>query len=168
MQNIEQEDFSDVETMLEALRPVAPSERFFAAVANALDAPENTQRFPAARGHALRFPLRRTATSAALLIGAVGLGVWGYSSLAEKSDGNAVVAGTCDENSVCDFHLVNMERRVNSVTPVGFVAGEDGSVSRRVRYSYTDESWWKDDEKGVAFVELRPHEEIVSMELAVY
>ena len=48
------------------------------------------------------------------------------------------------------------------------LAGEDGSVSRRVRYSYTDESWWKDDEKGVAFVELRPHEEIVSMELAVY
>ena len=85
-----------------------------------------------------------------------------------RERGNAVVAGTGHENSVCDFHLVNMERRVNSVTPVGFVAGEDGSVSRRVRYSYTDESWWKDDETGAAFVELRPHEEIVSMELAVY
>lgn len=193
MQRTEQEDFSDLEKALENLRPVALSDRFFEAVEAELNAPDNLVALPP-RDNAVRFPLRRATASAALVLCAVGLGVWGYSVLpgTPKIVDSAVSvraaaaaplvamsavkgAGTTRGkrqssagNGRGSFHLVNMERRMNSAKPVDCVANADGTVARRVRYSYMDEYRWEDDENGAAYVELRPHEEVVSMEMAVY
>ncbi len=183
----EQEDYSDVERALESLRPIAPSERFFGNVEAAMSAANNALPMPA-RGNAIRFPLRRVAASAALAVCAVGLGIWGYSALPETpkqlaDSENVVAAADVPLLAVASsedfaeetrggnggtFRLVDMERRVNSAKPVDCVANTDGTVARRVRYSYTDEYRWEDDSGDSAYIELRPHEEVISMEMAVY
>ena len=191
MQRTEQEDFSDIERALENLRPVALSDRFFKAVEAEMDAPDNAVVLPS-RGNAFHFPLRRAAASAALVLCAAGLGVWGYSALpgtpkivdagtSVRSVASAPIAALSAVKGAARskrqsssgggrgaFHLVDMERRMNSAKPVDCVANDDGTVARRVRYSYMDEYRWEDDESGFAYVELRPHEELVSMEMAVY
>ena len=178
MQDIEHDDiFYDVEVALKKLRPVAVPEEFFRIVEAALSADEtsvapaeNTVAFAAAP----HFSFRRVTTSAAILLGAVGLGVWGISSATDdESDPaqNLFASGASPEETTAsrdDFHLVNIERRLNSRTPGEVVRNTDGSFSRTVRYSYMDEYRWENDETDSAYVELRPHEELVSMEMPVY
>lgn len=205
----QEEDFSDVEDALRKLRPAEPSARFFASVEEALTAGTPREAEPAARGNAapfpptlrrsgrlLTFPLRRFAACAALLLCAVGLGLWSFSSASKESVpavasggaaasvGKAVAAAAApvalaiqgaaqgvaarDRRSRGDYRLVNTERRLNSVKPGEIVTTEDGALARRVRYSYMDEYRWEDRGNAAAFVELRPHEEVVSTEMAVY
>lgn len=179
MQDTEHDDiFYDVEVALRALRPVAVPEEFFRAVEAALSADEtgavpaeNTVAFAAAP----HFSFRRVTTSAALLLGAVGLGVWGFSAADDDESEpaqNLFANGNSPEETPAshgDFRLVNIERRLNSRTPAGeVVRNNDGSFSRTVRYSYMDEYRWENDETDSAYVELRPHEELVSMEMPVY
>ncbi|MBQ6704523.1 MAG: hypothetical protein IJN19_00750 [Opitutales bacterium] len=201
MQNFEQkdDDFSDIEDALMKMRPVEPSERFYASVEAAMNEPtENAVVFPH-RGGFLNFvSLRRFAASAAFLAATVGMGIWGYSVLPDNapvmggSGVNKVSAATgmllaagggaqlysgSDKDSRSrrpltrggNYNLVNVERRMNVVEPFPEVdALEDGTISRRVRYVYMDEYRWEDSETGAAFVELRPHEKIVSMEMPIY
>lgn len=200
----ESEDFSDVEGALKKLRPVGLSDRFYASVEAELGADGrgndgNTVAFsfPPRRNGLLRFPFARIAASAAVLLCAVGLGVWGFFASPERSPGlpgtpmnqgvafdsvssqaaaaavaavgsNLAVLPKKKRRSGGDFRLVNTERRLNSVKPMNVVAKEDGSLSREVRYTYMDEYRWEDKESGSAFVELRPHEELVSMEMSIY
>ncbi|MBP3301949.1 MAG: hypothetical protein J6L64_02290 [Opitutales bacterium] len=201
MQNFEQkdDDFSDIEDALMKMRPIEPSERFYASVEAAMNEPtENAVAFPR-RGGFLNFvSLRRFAASAALLAATVGLGIWGYSALPGNNPviggsgvskvsaatgmllaagGGAQLCSGADKDSRSrrplprsgTYNLVNVERRMNAVEPFPEVdALEDGTISRRVRYVYMDEYRWEDSETGAAFVELRPHEKIVSMEMPVY
>lgn len=191
MPKIEQEDYSDVERALAGLRPIAPSERFFGNVEAELSAEKSNALPMPARGNAIRFPLRRVAASAALAVCAVGLGVWSYSVLPETpklADAETeTVVDFADEAAPMlavaslddsaeetrggnggNFRLVDMERRMNSAKLEDCVANTDGTVARRVRYSYTDEYCWEDDDGDSAYIELRPHEEVISMEMAVY
>lgn len=229
-----EEDLSDIERELQKLRPIALSDAFFAAVearlaaedaenvsaagtASAAGTPDDASRGNAVRfgGRALRFPIFRVAASAALLLCAVGIGVWSYTQLGE-SGGNAAgaryfagaqsvpasaanlggnAAGAFSVSSAGtnlladaaaraastfaaasqavrpprgDFRLVNVERRMNSVARGDVVANADGSLSQDVRYSYTDEYCWEDNSGGAAFIELRPHEELISREMPIY
>lgn len=192
----QEDDFSDIEEALKKLRPVALSERFLASVEEAMrqdarreEAADNTAAFPS-RGRMVMFPFRRAAAAVALMLCAVGLGLWGLSSSRERdfsspaelgaTIGNAAIAAAPlvgavqnvplqrERRSRGDYRLVNTERRLNSVKPGEVVRTEDGELSRRVRYSYMDEYRWEDSSSDAAFVELRPHEEVVSMEMAVY
>lgn len=197
LNNEADEDFSDVEDALKALRPVALSERFLASVEEAMKqearteepAEDNTAAFPS-WGRMVMFPFRRAAAAVALLLCAVGLGIWGFSSSREHDFPSPQSIGTTVGKSVLaavplvgavqgapqqrerrsrgDYRLVNSERRLNSVKPGEVVRTEDGSLARRVRYSYMDEYRWEDSSSDAAFVELRPHEEIVSMEMPIY
>lgn len=217
-----EDDFSDIERELQKLRPRAPSDAFFAAVEARLGA-ANAAAAGTPRGNAvsfrervLRFPILRTAASAALLVCAVGVGVWSYTQLGESggndsaryfagaqnaaatavpanfggnasemlainsagnvfsADAAARAASTFAAASQAlrpargDFRLVNVERRMNSVARGDVVANADGSFSQNVRYSYTDEYCWEDNSGGAAFIELRPHEELVSREMPIY
>lgn len=195
-ESVAEEDFSDIEAALRTLRPVGLSERFYASVQSALDARDeesvpvggNTAAFPQ-RGRSVAFPFRRLAASAAILLGAVGLGIWGFSVSPEKMTGGSVGTAVAElsalgavsnvavqgaaalpkkRRSRGDFRLVNTERRLNAVKPMDVVAQEDGSLARNVRYTYMDEYRWEDKDSGSAFVELRPHEELVSMEMSIY
>lgn len=201
MKNFEEknDDFSDIEDALMKMRPIDLSERFYASVEAAMnEQPDNTVRLPH-RGGWLNFvSFRRLAASVAVMAGAVGLGLWGYSVL----PGNAIrpdsgIAAVSESSAVLlsagggvsllsggngnqqdgafrkrrergNYNLVNVERRMNEVAPIEVVASSDGTVSRRVRYVYMDEYRWEDNETGSAFVELRPHEEVVCMEMPVY
>lgn len=220
------DDFSDIERALEALCPRALPEAFFAAVEAQLDAsaevgadaPRAVGNAPVQRGNAVDFrsrsrasaicfPFRRVAASAALVLCAIGAGVWSYSQFDGNDDsasasryfagahsGSAVnaqavadgaafavgsvpsasgvetfsAASQAKRRSRGDFRLVKVERRMNSAKPETIVSNADGSFSKNVRYSYTDEYRWEDNSSGAAFVELRPHEEIISMEMPIY
>jgi len=171
-----EDSFSEVEDALSRLRPHELSQDFFGSVeaqingVPAEDEGENTVAFP-------QLSLTRVASSVALLVGAVGIGVWSYSALNSRSREEVVATETekvsaapaeADLSTYDDFRLVNIERRWNSRTQGEVVRNKDGSFSRDVRYSYMDEYRWKNDDTGTVFVELRPHEEIVSMDIPVY
>lgn len=158
-----EDNFSDLEAALSQLRPVELSQDFFDAVEARLEADEtceNTVAFP-------RFSFLRIAGSVALLAGAVGVGFWVYSNAENERSREASVA-VADDFARDEFQLVNIERRWNSQTSGDVVHNEDGSFSRNVRYSYMDEYCWKNEDSGAVFVELRPYEEVVSMEVPVY
>lgn len=146
------------------------------------------------RGRTLIFSLRRAAASAALVLCVIGLGVWGYSVLPGSAEGGvpAVVNGaamasagglplaasTCGakENSPLarnrnlrrNFNLVNVERRMAAMRPQKIVAKDDGRIVRTIKYSYVDEYHWEDEGKSLGYVELRPHEEVISQEMSIY
>jgi len=171
-----EDSFSEVEDALSRLRPHELSQDFFDSVEAQLDGVpatnegENIVAFP-------HLSISRVASSVALLVGAVGIGVWSYSALNSRSR-EEVVATKMEKPSLTpaetepaahdDFRLVNIERRWNSRTQGAVVRNKDGSFSRDVRYSYMDEYRWKNDDTGTVFVELRPHEEVVSMDIPVY
>lgn len=198
MKDFEREDdFSDIEDALKQMRPVGLSEQFFASVEARLSE-DAEERVPAknvlsflSRGSSLAF-VRRVFASAALLLGAVALGVWGYFSLPSGVSGKNMLTPTIgsavatttlaaahvkrheglrklrDRGVNGSFNLVSVERRMNCAKPLEIVANPDGTISRRVKYSYTDEYRWEDIESAAAYIELRPHEEIVCMEMPVY
>lgn len=191
------DDFTDIEEALMKMRPVEPSARFFASVEAAMNEPtDNTVRLPRRGGFLHVIPFRRIAATAAMFAGAVGLGLWGYSvlpgnamrpnpgiaavsesaAIISAAGGLPILSGSSHAKDPLNrprrdrgnYSLVNLERRMNSVAPEEIVTDADGTVSRRIRYCYMDEYRWEDAESGVAFVELRPHEEIVRMEMPVY
>ena len=189
------DDFSDIEDALMKLRPVEPSARFYESVEAAMsESKEDAVAFPHRGGFLNFISFRRIAASAALLAATAGLGIWGISVLPGNSPENGLET-VSDTTSVLiaaggsvpllsgssvkeplqrkrrvqgNYKLVNVERRMNSVEPTEVVKTADGVLSRRVRYLYMDEYRWVDKETGSAFVELRPHEKIVSMEMPVY
>ena len=182
MQNSDQkdDDFSDIEEALMKMQPIAPSESFCAAVEAAMNEPDgNAVAFPH-RGCFLNFvTLRRFVASAAFFAAAVGVGIWSYFALPLSGEHRGTVnpdpsaallaaSGAAERHARGNYSLVNVERRMNSVEPTEIVSAEDGTLARRVRYLYMDEYRWEDKETGSAFVELRPHERIISMEMPVY
>ncbi|MBR6797447.1 MAG: hypothetical protein IKM45_02005 [Opitutales bacterium] len=192
------DDFADIEEALMKMRPVDLSDRFYASVEAAMnEQPDNTVRLPHRGGRLNLLSFRRLAASVAMMAGVVGLGLWGYSVLpgnavrpapgiAAISESSAVMLSAGGGASLLgtnghqkepllrkrrergNYNLVNVERRMNTVAPIEVVASSDGSVSRRMRYVYMDEYRWENSETGSAFVELRPHEEVVCMEMPVY
>lgn len=200
--NKREEDFADVEDALMKLRPKGLSEQFYTSVETKLAQAEDdfadgesANVIYKPRGNMMVFSLRRAAVSAAIVLCAVGLGVWGYSILPGNIDGDnvsAVVGGaavasaggiplavsTCgskgnsplarNRNMHRSFNLVNVERRMAAMRPQKIVAKDDGRVMRTVKYSYVDEYHWEDEGKSVAYVELRPREEVISQEMSIY
>lgn len=193
-----EDDFSDIEDALMRMRPIELSEQFYASVETELNenaderVPARNALSFFARGRSLAF-IHRVSASAALFFCALALGLWGYfalpnglvekgkipefeSAVAATTTGVTMAAahgkrGESSRNSRArsgSFNLVNVERRMNSVKPLEVVANSDGTISRKVRYSYLDEFRWEDESAAAAYVELRPHEEIICMEMPVY
>lgn len=183
----ESEDSADIEKMLAGMRPIAPSEHFFNAVSAELNgngAPDNTLRIPRGGRWSLRFPMRRAAASAAIVLSAVGAGVWGISSSGGRSASGGIAgsvpaaansfaaavpaAGVQSSRSRGNYRLVNVERTIDSVMPAAVEMLDSGNLSQEVHYSYVDEYSWENQETGAAYLELRPNKAVVSMELPVY